>query len=153
VVVGIRPEDLEDATLKADTPGSQRLHGKLVLAEGLGAEIVAHFDIDARPALTDDVRELAAELGGQLTDQAPHTTMVGRFGARSAVREGQQIEVAVDTHTMHFFDPDTGAAIYGGDPDGGARRSSVGAPGKVGNGRVSTPNHRRSSRRSTAASR
>src|SRR5262249_7019679 len=39
VVVGIRPEDLDDATLKADTPRNQRLRGKLVLAEGLGAEI------------------------------------------------------------------------------------------------------------------
>src|SRR4051794_5445342 len=149
VVVGIRPEDLDDATLVADTPESQRLHGKLVLAEGLGAEIVAHFDIDARPALTDDVRELAAELGSQLTDQAPHTTMVGRFGARSAVREGQQIEVAVDTRTMHFFDPDTGAAIYGGDPHAGARRSSVGDPGELGTGRVSTPKRDLSSFRST----
>jgi multiple sugar transport system ATP-binding protein len=83
-----------------------------VLSEGLGAEIVAHFNIDARPALTDDVRELAADVGNELTDRAPHTTMVGRFGARSPVREGQEVEVAVDTRTLHFFDPDTGAAIY-----------------------------------------
>jgi multiple sugar transport system ATP-binding protein len=123
VIVGIRPEELDDAALDPDTPLGQRLHGTVVLTEGLGAEIVAHFNIDARPALTDDVRELAAELGNDLTEQAPHTTMVGRFGARSAVREGKDIEVAVDARTMHFFDPDTGAAIDDGDRRGADEHS------------------------------
>jgi multiple sugar transport system ATP-binding protein len=80
---------------------------------------VAHFDIDARPALTDDVRELAADVGKELTVQAPHTRMVGRFRADSTVHAGQQAEVAVDTRALHFFDPDTGAGIY----DADSRRS------------------------------
>jgi multiple sugar transport system ATP-binding protein len=112
VILGIRPEDLEDAALAPDTPQDRRLRGKVVLREGLGAEIVAHVDIDARPALTDDVRELAADVGEELIDQAPHTTMVGRFGADSSVHAGQEAEVAVDTRALHFFDPDTGAGIY-----------------------------------------
>jgi multiple sugar transport system ATP-binding protein len=40
--------------------------------------------------------------------------MIGRFGARSRVQEGDAIEVAVDTRALHFFDPDTGAGIYDG---------------------------------------
>ena len=43
---------------------------------------------------------------------AAQTTMVGRFGARSRVREGDQAEVAVDTRALHFFDPETGLGIY-----------------------------------------
>ncbi len=113
VILGIRPEDLQDAALAPDTPQDQRLHGRVVLREALGSEVVAHFDVDAPPALTDDVRELAADVGEELTDQAPHTTMVGRFDARSRVGKGQETEVAVDTHELHFFDPDTGAGIYG----------------------------------------
>jgi multiple sugar transport system ATP-binding protein len=113
VIVGIRPEDLQDAALAPDTPRDQRLHGRVVLREALGSEIQAHFDIDAPPALTDDVRELAADVGEELTDQAPHTSMVGRFDARSGVRKGQEAEVAVDVRELHFFDPDTGAGIYG----------------------------------------
>ena len=35
--------------------------------------------------------------------------IVGRFGARSRVQEGETIEVAVDTRALHFFDPETGA--------------------------------------------
>jgi multiple sugar transport system ATP-binding protein len=112
IILGIRPEDLEDAALAPETAPDRRLRGSVVLREALGSEIVAHFDIDARPALTDDVRELAADVGEELTDQAPHTTMVGRFRADSAVHAGQQAEVAVDTRALHFFDPDTGAGIY-----------------------------------------
>jgi multiple sugar transport system ATP-binding protein len=112
VILGIRPEDLQDAALAPDTPQDRRLRGRVVLREALGSEIQAHFLIDARPALTDDVRELAADVGEELTDQAPHTTMVGRFGAGSGVRQGQEAEVAVNTQALHFFDPDTGAGIY-----------------------------------------
>ncbi|HSO01624.1 MAG TPA: hypothetical protein VLS46_03795, partial [Gaiellaceae bacterium] len=39
-------------------------------------------------------------------------TMVGRFGARSTIREGDAVEVAVDTRALHFFDPETGLGIY-----------------------------------------
>ena len=112
VILGIRPEDLEDAALSPGTPSDSRLRGRVVLREALGSEIVAHFEIDALPALTDDVRELAADVGEELTDQALQTTMVGRFDARSGVRQGQQVEVAVDTRALHFFDPATGAGIY-----------------------------------------
>jgi multiple sugar transport system ATP-binding protein len=122
VILGIRPEDLEDAALAPETAPDRRLRGSVVLREALGSEIVAHFDIDARPALTDDVRELAADVGEELTDQAPHTTMVGRFRADSAVHAGQQAEVAVETRALHFFDPDTGAGIYDTDS---ARRADA----------------------------
>jgi multiple sugar transport system ATP-binding protein len=115
VVLGIRPEDLEDAALETDTPEDRRLRGKIVLREALGAEIMAHFVVDARMAMTEDVRELARDVGdeslveGDGTDEA---TLVGRFGARSRLREGQEVEVAVDTRALHFFDPDSGLGIY-----------------------------------------
>ena len=111
VILGIRPEDLEDAALVPDTPSDRRLHGDVVLREALGAEIMAHFNVDAPPALTEDVKELAADVG-EVAEEAPHTTMVGRFGARSEVEAGKEAEVAVDSRALHFFDPDTGAGIY-----------------------------------------
>jgi multiple sugar transport system ATP-binding protein len=88
VILGVRPEDLEDAALAPGAAPDRRLRGSVVLREALGSEIVAHFDIDARPALTDDVREFAADVGEELANQAPHTTLVGRFGADSAVPKG-----------------------------------------------------------------
>jgi hypothetical protein len=39
---------------------------------------------------------------------------VGRFNARTKVREGEVIEIAVDTRSLHFFDIDGGLCIYDG---------------------------------------
>jgi multiple sugar transport system ATP-binding protein len=118
LIVGIRPEDLEDAALASDAPTDRRLRGKVSLREALGSEIMVHFDIDAKAAMTEDVRELAQDTDAvsvqRATKETTHTTIVGRFGARSGVREGEEAEVAVDTRSLHFFDPETGLGIYDG---------------------------------------
>jgi multiple sugar transport system ATP-binding protein len=123
VIVGIRPEDLEDAALVADAPANRRLHGRVVLREALGSEIVAHVAVDAKAALTEDVRELAEDTDavtvGDLEDKATAgTEVIGRFNARSRAHQGDEVEVAVDTRALHFFDPETGLGIY--DSKGGA---------------------------------
>jgi multiple sugar transport system ATP-binding protein len=112
VILGIRPEDLEDATLAGDESEDRRIRGEVVLREALGSEVMVHFTVDAKPALTEDVRELARDVGEEVTEGETKTTMVGRFGARTRVREGQQAEVTVDTRALHFFDPEDGAGIY-----------------------------------------
>jgi multiple sugar transport system ATP-binding protein len=116
VVLGIRPEDLEDAALEQVGPDEQRMRARVELREALGAEILVHFTVEARPALTEDVRELARDVGDESTVEAraqeTHTTLVGRFNPRSQVRLGDVMEVAVDTRSLHFFDPETGIAIY-----------------------------------------
>ena len=118
VVLGIRPEDLEDAAVAKDVPADRRLEGKVELIEALGSEIMTHFTIDAPPALTDDVRELAQDVGDERAvreaaeGSKKHTTMVGRFDSRAEVKEGEIAEVAVDTRGLHFFDPETGLGIY-----------------------------------------
>jgi multiple sugar transport system ATP-binding protein len=38
--------------------------------------------------------------------------MVGRFGPRSRVKNGDTIDVAVDTSAVHLFDIETGGGIY-----------------------------------------
>jgi multiple sugar transport system ATP-binding protein len=119
VILGIRPEDLEDVALETDTPEDRRMRGQVVLREALGSEIMVHFTVDAKPALTEDVRELAKDVGSDLADEeraaaAGETTIVGRFGARSGVKVGESAEVAVDTRALHFFDPETGLGIYDG---------------------------------------
>jgi multiple sugar transport system ATP-binding protein len=123
VVLGIRPEDLEDAQLASDTPAEHMIRGKVDLTEALGSEIMVHFSVDAPPALTEDVRELAEDVG---RDRPAHegatgtATLVGRFGARSRVRVGETVEIAVDTRALHFFDPETGLGIYDSTTKGAA---------------------------------
>jgi multiple sugar transport system ATP-binding protein len=119
VIVGIRPEDLEDAALAPDTPAGRRLRGEVALNEALGSEIMAHVNVAARPAVTDETRELAEDVGtAGATGDAPTAMVVGRFSPRSRVKPGDPIEVAVDTSALHFFDPGTGLGIY---DNGGTR--------------------------------
>jgi hypothetical protein len=43
--------------------------------------------------------------------------LVGRFPAASHVQEGGAVNAVADTASLHFFDPATGAGIYGTEPD------------------------------------
>ena len=55
VVLGIRPEDMEDASLVSDAPPERRITSTVELREALGSDVVVHFPIDAPPAVTEDV--------------------------------------------------------------------------------------------------
>ncbi len=94
------------------------MRGVVVLREPLGSEIVAHFTVRAPPALTEDVRELARDVGQESALQAAaaegenETVMVGRFGPRSRITNGDVVDVAVETGAIHFFDPESGLGIY-----------------------------------------
>jgi multiple sugar transport system ATP-binding protein len=116
VIIGIRPEDLEDATLAADAPADRRLRGRLELREALGSEIMAHFAITGAHAETDETRELAKDAGAgdetHVGAQEGEAVIVGRFGARSRIKQGDRVEAVVDTRALHFFDPETGIGIY-----------------------------------------
>ena len=118
VVVGIRPEHLEDA---AFAPGLPRLRGCVQLREALGSELVVHLGVDARPAMTEEVRELAEDAGATAPRGASGARIVGRFSPRSRAREGEPLDIAVDTAELHFFDPQTGLGIYADDDTGGER--------------------------------
>jgi multiple sugar transport system ATP-binding protein len=117
VVIGIRPEHLEDASLATDVPEGRRLSGEVALTEALGSELIVYIKSDAAPAYTEDVKELAQDAGAAKPQAAALSedggaTLVGRFNSRSRVRNGQRTEIAVDTEGLHFFDPDTGLGIY-----------------------------------------
>jgi multiple sugar transport system ATP-binding protein len=122
LILGIRPEALEDAEVVTDAPADRRLAGQVELRESLGSEIVAHVGIDARQAETEDVRELAGALGtepgggAKLATETEEAVITARFDPRSNAREGSPVEMVVDTRGLHFFDPETSLGIY---DDGG----------------------------------
>jgi multiple sugar transport system ATP-binding protein len=119
IILGIRPEDLEDVTLAPDSKPDRRIKGKVELTEALGSEVMVHFSIDAMHAVTEDVHELQADIGddrapgrGGAGSESAGAVIVGRFGARSRVKAGDTIDVAVDTRSLHFFDPESALGIY-----------------------------------------
>jgi len=114
VVLGVRPENMEDPALLPDHPRERRLRGTVELREDLGSDVVVHLGVDAKPALTEDLRELTRDVGEERRlREAAHATIVGRFGARSALETGETVDVVVDTSALHFFDLETGDGIYG----------------------------------------
>jgi multiple sugar transport system ATP-binding protein len=117
VILGIRPEDLEEASVEPDSPADRRLRGTVELREALGSELMVHFTVEGTQlALTEDVKELARDADAvAVPDQTEGSALlVGRFNVRSGVEEGKPIEVAVDIRSLHFFDPETSRGIYDG---------------------------------------
>jgi multiple sugar transport system ATP-binding protein len=123
VVLGLRPEDMEDASLVSDAPADRRISSTVDLREALGSDVVVHFKVQAPQAMTEDVRELAEDVGQEALDLVEHATQEGssnfiaRLNPRTRAREKERIELVVDTHRLHFFDPDDGSGVYGGDGD------------------------------------
>jgi multiple sugar transport system ATP-binding protein len=119
IVLGIRPEDMEDASLVADAPTDRRISSTVSLSEALGSDVLVHFPIKAPPAITEDVRELAVDVGQDLdrieqVAAGGESNVIARLNPRTRAREGQPIELVVDTNRLHFFDPENGARIEGG---------------------------------------
>ncbi len=112
VVVGVRSEDLEDATIRKNADAVINAH--VTLTEALGSEIVVHFESDISPVETEDTKLLAKDSGAAEVAAVGHsaTKWVASFAPRSRVRPRDDIRVAIDTERLHFFDPTTSDAIY-----------------------------------------
>jgi len=107
--LGIRPEDFEDVALEPDTPADRRLKTTADLTEPLGSEVLVHFAVSAAGVVAEAV---AAEgLEADPTLEEGKTRMVARVSPRTRIAEGSQIELAVDTSRLYFFDPETGDSI------------------------------------------
>ncbi len=107
IVIGIRPEDFEDAAIASDAPVDRRLRATVSLVESLGSEIMVHFGLDASTVDSGDPDAPEKELGDRIANA------VGRFHPRSRVRMRDDIEISVSTENMHFFDIETRNAIWG----------------------------------------
>jgi multiple sugar transport system ATP-binding protein len=111
VIVGIRPEDLEDAALVDGADPDRRLTATAELVEAMGSDVFVHFTIDATPVVTEETRELAEDMDEAGDVAPPGSRFVARCGPRTEARAKERIDLAVDTSRFHFFDPDTGRTI------------------------------------------
>ncbi len=107
IIVGIRPEDLEDAALVPQHPQDQRLRATVVVTEQLGSDQMVHFAMDAPSAKVADQDTLDTVV----VSSSKADVCIARFGARSQAQRDQTVEVAVSCDRMHFFDAVTGLAM------------------------------------------
>ncbi|WP_419551833.1 ABC transporter ATP-binding protein [Candidatus Poriferisodalis sp.] len=101
VVVGIRPEAFEDAAIAVDD-GRPRLSAVVTLSEALGSDLLLHFPLDAPSVEAGDPDALEG-----IEDRM----VVARVHPRSTARPGSTVELSLDVEGLHFFDPQTEAAI------------------------------------------
>ena len=121
-MLGIRPEDLEDATVVRESLPDRRLSVVCDIREDMGSEVYAHFKVLADPVETDEVLEalvvedaedeearIAAERA-----RGEGVTFIARLERTTGAREREPLEIDVDVTRLHFFDPETGLGIYEG---------------------------------------
>ena len=114
VVLGIRPEHLEDAALVPGAAAGSVLDVQVELREELGAEVNAHCTVGVPPVQVAAVAIGDSEPDAAEIEEVPQIpAIIARLDPRTAIREGQRAQVHVDLESLHFFDPDTGHSLRG----------------------------------------
>jgi multiple sugar transport system ATP-binding protein len=107
LILGIRPENLEDASLLHDPDPESVIELPVELREELGSEVHVHCAVGERsggaPVGTGGAAEAAEALRKVL--------LVATMDPRTTVKEGEAAKIAVNLAALHFFDPDTGQRI------------------------------------------
>ena len=104
LIMGVRPEDIEDASFGEGEP----LNAVVDIREDMGSEVFVHFGVGAKAVLGEDVKAAVGEDAAEVKGNA----WVARLDRDTSAAEQQRVELAVDTNRLHFFDPETGDAIY-----------------------------------------
>ena len=119
LILGIRPTDFEDAANARDQ-AQPTMTVTPTVTEELGSEIHVHFDIDAPPVSSDDIKAAADEEGDEdmrlIRDDDLKSAFTARVDAASSAKPGQPLLLAIDSAALHVFDPASGLAIGAREP-------------------------------------
>ena len=115
VLVGIRPENFEDANLVSaeNKPHGITFHAKIDVVESMGSDSFVYFALDHSDAGTlssAELEELAVD-SGRADTGASGDQIVARLDAASDAREGADCELWVDARQIHVFDTGSGANL------------------------------------------
>jgi multiple sugar transport system ATP-binding protein len=112
VILGIRPEDLEDAAF-GGRAGAPTISAVVDIRENLGSEVFIHFSVAGAAVRGEDVKAAVGEDALEATTEQARkgSLFTARIARESGAREGERLELAVDTRRLHFFDAETGEAI------------------------------------------
>jgi multiple sugar transport system ATP-binding protein len=111
VILGIRPEDLEDASFApSDFP---HLEAVVAVVEELGSETLLIFTVDAPPVVTDQLRTIEDDrvLGNN------KAIFTARVDPQTEARVGQSVRLAINPSRLYFFHPASGERIKVSDPE------------------------------------
>ena len=112
MIVGIRPEDFEDARLAPEN----RRHGvefeaPIEVLESMGSEIYAYFSFEGDEVSSDELAELARDSGAADVPGAGANRAVARLNPESDIGEGSGARLWFDAAKLHVFDPHDGTNL------------------------------------------
>jgi multiple sugar transport system ATP-binding protein len=114
VILGVRPEHLEDAALVPDASPGSVIDVQVELREELGSEVDLHCRVGVAALHPEMADEPAA---AEAVDPEPDVvaglaeTIVARMDPKTTLAENQSAKVHVDLAALHFFDPETGESL------------------------------------------
>jgi multiple sugar transport system ATP-binding protein len=110
VIVGVRPESFQDASLVNDDVRERGVtfKARIDLVESLGAEEYVYFEVEGTHVESEELGELAADSGATELPTSGESQVVARLDPESSVRRGQEVDLWVDTTKLHFFHPEGG---------------------------------------------
>ncbi len=111
LIMGFRPEDLEDAAVARGGGPESRLDVVADIRENVGSEVYVHFGLDVAPVRRSEVAEASGP--DAVAPASAASPFVARLARESDARDGEPLVLAVDTNRLYFFDPETGAGVYG----------------------------------------
>jgi multiple sugar transport system ATP-binding protein len=111
IILGVRPEDLEDAAFSGEAPAGRSLSAQVDIREDMGSEVYIHFGVGGKAVRGEDVRAAVGEEAAEVAE-VKGNVWVARVDRDTKVQEEGKVELVVDTTRLHFFDPETGGAIY-----------------------------------------
>jgi multiple sugar transport system ATP-binding protein len=113
VIVGLRPEDFEDAALVGDRSRGVTFTSKIDVLESMGSEYYAYFNLESEQVSSRELEELAQDAGAADLPTQEGSQVVARLEAASRVRQGQEAELWFNSEHLHLFDPETGRTLLG----------------------------------------
>jgi len=112
LVIGIRPEAFEIREAWAGPTEGRTMEVDVDLVEQLGSEAFIHFEQAAPPVVTPDIQELLEDQGSDAAALGTTTTFTARVNPDYAPASFTKVTLVVDTAKLHYFDKDSGEAIY-----------------------------------------
>jgi multiple sugar transport system ATP-binding protein len=114
VILGIRPEHFEDASLVGDKPGGT-FDAPIDIVEAMGSDVYAYFVVKGEGAHSADLDDLAKDTGNDMHGDG--TPITARLDAASHVQRGTTAKLWFDTSKVHVFDVESGLNLAPGGQD------------------------------------
>ncbi len=112
VIVGIRPEDFEDAAFApAGHDAGVEFDAPIEVVESMGSEIYVYFSFAGGEVSSDELAELARDSGVAETPGAGAGLAVARLNPESEIGDGETAKLWFDSAKLHLFNPGDGSNL------------------------------------------